>query len=663
MKSAGFLSSLPKHKLAFYAVMVFFGLLYCTMSVANHYFFRTTAFDYGPYNYAFWQYAHFRLTPCPMYKVFVPNNISFLQDHFSITLMFLVPFYWLLNWLTGTYTLLFIQTGFILTGAWATYKLIELKAKDGWMAAGAVLYYFVLQGRYSSFQEDCNIIIMSSALVPLFLWYFESKKFILASIVFVLALFSREDMPLWLAFVPIVLIIWHWKEKKLVYAGLAYSLASVVSFLLIFKVFIPLIESGGTTYNLFNYNAMGDTPADVVLFMLKHPIDTIGLLFRNQSGDAAFNGIKMEFYRVSLVSGAFVLFFRPKYFIWFIPLIAQKMFNDSPVRWSIETYYSVQIVTILPLSVFLILGNMKSTKIKYSLAILLPILALGVTRYENNPAHHKMLYNPVKGDVFDKTFFNPPYNAKSIQHALELIPADAPVSASASILPHLSQRDHIYEFPDVEDAEYIAVFTLHDFYAVSAAQYEDSLCNKYLFNEQWETIANEPPFILLKKATAQHKIIKYDSITCNAETISSDYKHLVASDNELMDNDSSTMSMVRAHSGKYSVKLTKEKAYGMSFHPMNVTSGDMLCISVWRFSEKQGDGVLLASTGKGFYLPSSGIAAKDSNGWEQLVIYCSVPEDYKDFTVYVWDNGDKPVWFDDLEIKKFTIKTEAGNKK
>jgi hypothetical protein len=365
---------------------------------------------------------------------------------------------------------------------------------------------------------------------------------------------------------------------------------------------------------------------------------------------------------VYLISGGFVLFFRPKYFIWFIPLIAQKMFNDSPARWSIESYYSVQIITILPLSVFLILGNLKSTKIKYSLAILLPILALGVTRYENNPAHHKMLYNPVKGDVFDKTFFNPPYNAKSIQHALELIPADAPVSASASILPHLSQRDHIYEFPDVQDAEYIAAFTFPDFYAVPAEKYENDLYSKYVFNPDWQVIANERPFILLKKSPGRKKFLQYDSIVCSAETMSSDYKHLVASDNELINNDSSTLSSERAHTGKYSVKLTKEKAYGMSIHPMNVVSGDMLCISIWRFSEKEGDGVLLASTGKGFYVPSSGSVAKDSTGWEQLVIYCSVPEDYKDFTVYIWDNGEKPVWFDDMEIKKVTIKTEAGNK-
>jgi len=649
---------LPKHKLAFYIVMLFFGLLYITMSVANHYFFRTTDFDYGPYGYAFWDYAHFRITPCPLYKVFVHNDINFLQDHFSLTLMYLVPFYWLLNWLTGTYTLLFLQNAFILWGAWATYKLIELKAKDSWLAVGAVIYYFLLQGRFSAFQEDCNIITMCSCFVPVFLWYFESKRFIAAAIVFILALFSREDMPLWFVFIPIVPIIWHWKEKKLVYAGLAYMLASMAGFVLIFKLLIPLVQSKTNPYNLFNYNALGGTPSDVILFMLKHPIDTIGLLFRNQSGDATFDGVKTEFYLVYLISGAFVLFFRPQYLIWFIPPIVQRMFNDVPIRWSIETYYAVQIVTLLPLSVFLVLGHIKSTKIKYLFAVLVSVLALSVTCYKANPAHRKLGYgDPVKSNILDKAFFNPPYNVKNIRHALDLIPANARVSASASILHHLVQRKYIYQFPDVEDAEYIAAFTFPDFFDITPTQYQDSLCRNYLLSGNWEITASDTSFVLLKKLHGQRKELKYDSIVCTAETMNNDSKHLIASDGELLENDSVTWNSERVHSGKHSVKLTKEHSYGMNIHPMNVVHGDILYISIWRYSENKGDGMLLASTGKGFYLPSSASVAKDSNGWEQLVIYCIVPEDYKDLKVYVWDNGEKPVWFDDLKIQKYAIKT------
>jgi uncharacterized membrane protein len=278
MKSAKLMYSMTKHKLAFYMVMILFGGLYCTMAIANHYYFRSTAFDYGFYNYAFTDYAHFHISPSPMLKALTPHDVNFLQDHFSLLLMFLVPFYWLLNWLTGTYTLLFIQTAFILWGAWGTYKLVNLKTANGWLGLGAILYYFLLLGRYLDFQEDCNLIIMGACLVPVFLWYFESKRTIAAIMVFVVAIFSREDMSLWFPFIFIGLILLHRKEKRVVYTCLWYMLASVTCFILTFKVFIPLVHEPDYPYCLFNYTALGDNPYQAFMHIIKHPLDTISLV-------------------------------------------------------------------------------------------------------------------------------------------------------------------------------------------------------------------------------------------------------------------------------------------------------------------------------------------------------------------------------------------------
>jgi uncharacterized membrane protein len=41
--------------------------------------------------------------------------------------------------------------------------------------------------------------------------------------------------------------------------------------------------------------------------------------------------------------------------------------------------------------------------------------------------------------------------------ALALIPAGVPVSAQNTILPHLSQRERIFEFPNLHDADYVIV--------------------------------------------------------------------------------------------------------------------------------------------------------------------------------------------------------------
>ena len=42
-------------------------------------------------------------------------------------------------------------------GARATYKLIALNTEKRWVAVVGLLYYFVIYGRYSGYQNDCNL--------------------------------------------------------------------------------------------------------------------------------------------------------------------------------------------------------------------------------------------------------------------------------------------------------------------------------------------------------------------------------------------------------------------------------------------------------------------------------------------------------------------------
>jgi uncharacterized membrane protein len=97
-------------------ILLLFGLLLFTMGVANHYFFRTVTYDYGVYNFAFWDYSHFHISQNPTFQG------TFLQDHFSFTLMYFVPVYWLFNWLTGSYTLILILNAMVLVAGWFTYS-------------------------------------------------------------------------------------------------------------------------------------------------------------------------------------------------------------------------------------------------------------------------------------------------------------------------------------------------------------------------------------------------------------------------------------------------------------------------------------------------------------------------------------------------------------
>ena len=466
------LKEMPLSQKVFYIIMLLFGCIFFTTLIGNHYYFRTYAFDYGVYNFAFWDYAHFHVSLIPCLEVVGNSRMTFMQDHFSLTFWYFVPLFWIFNWLTGSYTLLILLALFILWSGWATYKLIKLKTNDEWLAVISVLYYFLLQGRYSSFASDCNILIIICCFVPLFLFYFELKKYVVAGILLILLLFSREDMPIWFIFIFLVIGTWHWKDKRVLALCVGGILVCIVYFIVLFKAFIPMLETPNKPYTLFQYSVLGKTPTEALGYCIMHPIDTFKLLYINQFHNPVFNNVKEEFYLVYLISGGFILFFRPQYFIWFIPVIAQKVFNDDEGRWGINGYYSITIVTLLPISVFLIISKFKLRWLRYSFSILVCIMALSVTWYKMNINNRAVPWGTtIKENMFDPAFFHPDYDAGLIHKVLKLIPPDAKLSASSSILPHVSQRSYIYEFPDFKGADYIAAFTFKDYYVSSDSAY------------------------------------------------------------------------------------------------------------------------------------------------------------------------------------------------
>ncbi len=636
--------------------MVVFASLYYTIAITDHYLFRTYAFDYGPYNFAFWDYSHFHITNCRIYNI-IHANKTFFQDHFSLTLIYLVPIYWLFNWLTGTYTLILIQVTLVLFGGWGIYRLVLLKTNDGWLAVCAVLYYFLLQGHYSMFGGDCNILVMASSLLILFVYFFEKEKYIPATIFFLLALISREDIPLWIIFICIVLLTWHRNERTKIYTNLILIAVSLTYFILMFKVFIPGIETPGEQYSLFNYTALGKTPSDAFSFILHNPFRIFGMLFYNFSNDANYNGVKKEFYLVYLISGGFLLFLRPRYFIWFIPVILQKMLNDGPMRWSIEWHYSIQMTTLLPISVFLIISEIKQSRLKYRLSVIVCFLTLCTTVYKMNPVHHRMYWsNITKANPFTKKFFTHDFNATQVHKDLELIPPDASVSASAAVLSHLAQRKYICEFPNIYDAQYIAAFAYSDYYEVSQQDYNTEFY-KYVFSPDWNIINDDSPFFIFKKEPNKSPFIRYDSIVCNAETISADKQFYIASNGDKLDHAETRDSAIVRH-GKYSMRLDKDHSYEMVYSKEFGNENSIVQVTVWCYSKKNNFGYFVAGTESGIYMPFQSDINTDTNGWKQVVIYLAISKYTHHFNFYLWNKDQEPIWFDDLKFVTFKRKSE-----
>jgi hypothetical protein len=482
----------------FFSAFSVLALLHLFIPVLNHYYFRTVAFDFAAYNFAFYDYAHFRISPCPVYHA--PYPISFFQDHFSFLLPVLSPLYWVLSPVAGTYSLIFIQWLFILSGAWYTNRLITLKANDQLLGTLAMILYFVLYGRFSAYRADVNLAIMGSAIVPAFLYFFEKRKFYISSGIFLTLLLIREDFALWLFFISLWLTITNSTDKRTMRVGIVYTLASAVYFILCFKILIPaFLEDDYKKYSLFDYKTLGAGPLEAFLYILSHPADTFSRLYQNHLSDNYYNTTKMNFYYLYLISGGFVLLIRPLYLLPFVPLIAKKMFNDNPIRWSVETYYSVEIVSILPIMIFLVLVRLKRAAIRSSIAILTCCCALGTTVYRiSTTPELPLLSEDNKNNFLSAPFYKAVRDVSTTNEFISRIPRDAAVTTSARITGHLAFRDKIYLFPRVDDAHYLLVFKRDDTYPLTPDQFSLEL-QKQINSNKWNVIHNSDDLLFLKR--------------------------------------------------------------------------------------------------------------------------------------------------------------------
>lgn len=452
-------------------VFLFFGIIMYLIPFLNHYFFRTYAFDYGAYNFAFYDYSHLKVSPNPVYWY---DDTSFLQDHLSFTLFFFIPIFWSLKWILGTYTLLFIQSSFIIWGAWSTTKLVTDKTDSIKLGFLALVIYFTIYGRYSAFAGDCNLMIILSAFVPVFLYYFHKGKIILSILCFLFLILGRESVPLWTFFISLYLMLEYRKDRtKLILAG-SLAIVSVLYFIVAFKLLIPYFENPNRPFDLFQYKELGATPGEALVYMLGNPIECFKLLFYNNSSLIAFDGLKIEFYIVYLVSGGFLLFTRPKYIIPFIPIVAQKMFNDDPIRWSIASYYGVEFASLVPLLAMSSLVNYKNIKLRYFLGVTAVICTAWMCLYRLNPSNTILDWSEGgKTDFLKYEFYHSDFPIQKMHELINQIPQDAKVSATGTIVPHLAFREHVQYFPRMDnDVDYIVLLDDGKQFGITQKEFE-----------------------------------------------------------------------------------------------------------------------------------------------------------------------------------------------
>jgi len=219
-------------------IMAFFSLIYCSISLVNHYYFRTYSLDLGLHNQAMFDYRNFRLNySLLLMPLFNPRNQ--LSDHFDLMVVLLSP----LSWIFGSYTLLIVQIAAVIFGGLGVYKYFRSKClNNSNIPIFALIHFYSIWGIYSAFSFDYHSNVIGAMLVPWYLYFFSKKNIRLTIMFFMLIIMCKEIMGLWLFFINLGLLIQDRKDKVLVKRSITFSIVSLLYFYIMISYIIPALS-------------------------------------------------------------------------------------------------------------------------------------------------------------------------------------------------------------------------------------------------------------------------------------------------------------------------------------------------------------------------------------------------------------------------------------
>jgi uncharacterized membrane protein len=470
-------------------ILLFYFFLFSSISLVNHYNFRTYAYDLGINNNAIYDYAHFRWNDCMLMQ---PQFKNILSDHFSLIPIFVSPLYWIF----GSYTMLIVQIIAILFGGVGIYMFVSSRSKNKHLPILAIVHFFSIWGIYSALSFDYHDNVVGAMFVPWFIYFFDQKKWKKAIVFFFLILISKENIALWAAFIAMGLIFLNLRDKeKLKYAAILASIATIY-FITVIKIIMPSIGNDGREYLHFNYSALGSNFSEAIITIFTKPFLIFKLLFINPLSDSSCDGIKSELHKMVLLSGGFVLLWRPQFILMLIPIYAQKMFNDDFQKWGINLHYSIEFVPILTIALFGWIAQMpsKTFQVIISTAIL---LITAYSTFNKLQKRNSKWYSPEASQFYKMSHYKRDFSVPKIYAALNLIPPKASLSAQSPLVPHLSFRDYIYQYPDIFNSNYIVLMENEDTYPLNKVEYDKKKSD--LIASDWDIIYKEYPLIIFKK--------------------------------------------------------------------------------------------------------------------------------------------------------------------
>ncbi len=392
------------------AILIFIATaVYATYSILRHMHFGSSGYDLGIFDQAVWHMSRFEAPASTTRNI--PN---ILGDHFYPILFLLAPLYWIYS---SPVTLLIAQAALIASSLIPIFLFIR-KRLDFTPTYLLLISYSLFWGIQSALSFDFHEVAFAVPLIAWAIYAIDSKKWWQYAVCIVLLLLTKENLSFLVVFFGIYLAF-----QKQYRIAVATAVSGVAWFVLATKVVIPHFAGPGVDYFHWSYSQFGPDALSALQTALASPIFTITTLLTPTVKLATGFFTLLPFLFLPLASPLIVLA---------IPLIAERFLSTNPAYWSHGFHYSLALAPILVMAMADSLKRLPLQKFHLHLAVATVVVACLILPSRSLWA----LTSP--------SFYTKSESDKIGYQALSLIPANASVTAQNGIIPHLSQRQHIY---------------------------------------------------------------------------------------------------------------------------------------------------------------------------------------------------------------------------
>ncbi|MGH9164818.1 MAG: DUF2079 domain-containing protein, partial [Acidimicrobiales bacterium] len=402
---------------ALLAMTVGWALVFIVLGWRQQDRFATYGFDLGIYDQGIWLLSRFK---DPFITV---RGLELFGHHMNPALVAFVPFYWLG---AGPHFLLVAQVAAQASGAVAVFLLARDRLSARWPAValgGALLlhpsYQFMA---WEYFHPD------TLAIAPLLFayWAARHRRWGWFGLAVVLALACKEDVALAVVVLGL-LVAWRGDRRR----GLLISAGAAVWYLVSTRLLIPRANGIGPFYESY-FGDFGSTTAEVVRNVATHP---------GRAWSVATRDNRLDYYRMMLAPTAFLAVVGLPGLLVAGPMLAVNALSSFPYLQDIRYHYSALVlvgVLVGTVEAVAYLGRTASMRAFLVGLVMATSLATSVA-WGPSPIGTKF-----RSGIWA---LQTDGRVAARRAALAVVPAGAAVSATYHLVPHLTHRPKVYEWP------------------------------------------------------------------------------------------------------------------------------------------------------------------------------------------------------------------------